>query len=284
MKNKTIQLISLAGLLLSIGRFTFADTNWTGTIDDDIGDAGNWSNLLPSSSNPGTISNGDTVVMESRSDLTGRSITVSGGSTILNPVTNSGLRWGNSEITLLSGGHLDSNTTSSVQMGREGVFANGETTILNMYTGSTATFDGNLNVGRETKATINQYGGTMTIAGYLSVPEIASGVQAGSVYNLSGGSVTADYFRYQNSLGGFFNFTTGSTGTFTVMQSSYDFESFIDEGGIRLNGNASSDLADFIIDTSVGGQTTLTVIPEPGTVTLVGLGVLSVACALRRRK
>ena len=278
--KKNTKLLALSSFTLALTALSaHAATTWTGTIDSDIGDAANWSNGLPSSTNLGTIDNGAIVEMESRSDLDGKYITVSGGSTILVPSGINGFRWGASEINLISGGNLDSDYTSSTQMGRNG------SPTLNLYSGSTATFASNLNVGREHIATVNQFGGTMLINGTLSVPENARGTANGSTYNLSGGNVTANYLLIDPNSSGtnYFNFTTGSTGSLTIVQGDFDFESFIDDGEIRINDNASSLFTDFKVDSSISGQTTLTVVPEPGTYALfTGVCALS-AIMLRRR-
>ena len=274
--HKFALLITCTALTTSM----FAQTTWTGTVDADIGDAANWSNGLPTSTNLGTLDNGDTVEMESRSDLDGLYITVSGGSTIYVPSGINGFRWGASEINLNSGGNLDSDYTSSTQMGRNGA------ATLNMYSGSIATFASNLNVGREHIATVNQYGGTMLIDGTLSVPENASGTAFGSVYNLSGGSVIANNLLIDpnSSETNYFNFTTGSTGSLTIIQSNFDFEDLINDGEIRINDNFNSLFADFVVDTSVGGQTTLSIVPEPSTYALLAGFCALGAIMLRRRR
>lgn len=278
--KKNTKLLALSSFTLALTALSaHAATTWTGAVDADIDDVANWSNGLPSSSNLGTLDNGDTVEMESRSDLDDKYITVSGGSTILVPSGINGFRWGASEINLIAGGNLDSDYTSSTQMGRNG------SATLNMYSGSNASFAANLNVGREHIATVNQFGGTMLIGGTLSVPENASGTANGSTYNLSGGSVTANNLLIDPNSSGtnYFNFTTGSTGSLTIVQGNFDFESLIDDGEIRINDNASSLFADFKVDSSVGGQTTLSLIPEPGTYALFA-GVCALSAIMLRRR
>ena len=79
-------------------------------------------------------------------------------------------------------------------------------------------------------------------------------------------------------------FTSGSTGSLTITEAGFDFESMVNAGEIRINGNATSVFADFAVDSSIGGQTTLSLIPEPGAYALLtGVCALS-AIMLRRRE
>lgn len=276
-----------------------ADTTWIGAATDaassDIGDAANWSHGLPTNSDPandgfiGLVGGSPvTVEMEDRHDLDDRNLTVSGGSTIhiANSLAGSaGFRWENSTLTL-NGGHLDVDYTGGAAViGRD---SDPNATILNINAGSTVDFAGTaVYLGRLSQGIVNQNGGSFSVAGTLGIQVLASGAVSGNVYNLSAGTVTAtnlvvNDFSKDNS--NYFNFTTGSTGTLTIIQSDFDFESFIDAGDIRINDNASSLFSDFKVDSSVGGQTTLSLIPEPGTYALfAGVCALS-AIMLRRRE
>lgn len=286
--TKLLALSSFTSALLALSAQAVT-TTWTGSVDADIGDASNWNNGLPNnSSDPvvdGIISNGATVLMESRQDLNGKDYTVSGGSTInleedfaTKYSTNAGFRWGNSTMTL-NGGHLDIDYTGTSDVGRGG------DVVLNMNAGSTVHFVGSVGLGRDGTATVNQSGGSFFVGGTLSIQVNANPVVSGNVFNLTGGTVTANNFIVNDNNGddsNYFNFTAGSTGTLTVAQSGFDFEGFIADGRIRLSDNLNSDFTAFAV-TSGADWTRLALVPEPSAYALLaGLCVLSTLMVRRR--
>jgi hypothetical protein len=278
----------------SLSRALFAvsangEVLWSGgAADDYIRDVDNWDGeALPTLVNPGMINNGDTAEVLGRTDLNGMDLTVSGGSTI-HAGSGVALRYGDGSITLNSG-HLDIEYGNISYLGR----ASGAGTI-NINSGSTATFAGSLSLGYTTQqGFVNQMGGSMDIGGTLYLQVNASfapdGPISGNVYTLSGGSVTAGDLNVspQGGTTDYFNFTTGSTGTLTITQSSFDFASYIADGEIRLNGNANSDYDDFVVTTgSTEGTdwTRLALIPEPSTSALLASLSALTAIMLRRRR
>jgi hypothetical protein len=291
---KKTTYLSLVGCSLSLAALSVhAATNWTGAVDADIGDSGNWDNGLPSNSsdpvNDGYIGlvggSPVTVELEGRLDMNNKNYTVSDGSTIYvtddypdNP--NEGFRWGNSTLTL-DAGNLAVDTAETSYFGRGG------DVTLNVNAGSTVSFVSSVYMGYDGQAIVNQTGGSVVIGGTLLLQYPYNADISGNVYNLTAGTVSLGGLSVNdenNDASNYFNFTDGSTGTLTITQSAFDFAAFIADGDIRINDNASSLLSDFIIDTSVSGQTTLSLIPEPGAYALLAGSCALGAMMMRRRR
>jgi hypothetical protein len=283
-KHPLLLALSLSLFALNVG----AQTVWTGTADSAVSNSGNWSAGLPNDTgaNDGIINNGDTVEMGSRDALDGKNYIVSGGSTIHGDSAMGSFRWNSGTITL-NGGNLDIDTTGENPIGRDA----GSITTLNINAGSTVTFAGTVSVGRQSQGIVNQNGGSFTVAGSLTIQSNSTPVVSNNVYNLSAGTVQATSLivndrNSDNS--NYFNFTTGSVGMLTILQSNFNFAAFITAGDIRINGNAASALSDFVIDESVLGQSTLSLvganIPEPSSFALLLGGVSLLAVTSRRRR
>lgn len=269
----------------------FAATTWTGAVDADIGNSANWNNGRPDNtvSNDGSIGlvggSAVTVEMEGRSDMNGGNYTVSNGSTIhsadvFSSGANSGFRWGNSTLTL-DGGHLDVDLTQTSYFGR-----GGEVT-LNMNAGSTVDFVDSVYVGYDSKGVVNQAGGSLVVGGTLTLQYLYNAYPSGNIYNLTAGAVTLGGLTVNDRNdddSNYFNFTTGSTGSLTIVGAASNyFDAFIAAGEIRIN-DATSTLAAFNVDTSVIGQATLSLVPEPSTYALIaGLCALGSIMIRRRR-
>ncbi|HBR92687.1 MAG TPA: hypothetical protein DEA90_00805 [Opitutae bacterium] len=273
-----------------------ADTTWIGAGTDaassDIGDAANWSDGLPTNSDPasegfiGLVGGSPvTVELESRSDLNGRNYTVSNGSTIHSvgdfpDTSNDGFRWGNSTLTL-DGGHLDIDSAETSYLGRGGAVT------IHMNAGSSLELGGTAYLGYDSTVVVNQNGGTTVVGGTMVLQWPYNADPSGNIFNLSAGTVTVGGLTVNDENGdssNYFNFTSGSTGSLTITEAGFDFESMVNAGEIRINGNATSVFADFAVDSSIGGQTTLSLIPEPGAYALLtGVCALS-AIMLRRRE
>lgn len=265
-----------------------AATTWNGNVDSDIVNAANWSNGLPTTSNEGIIDGNYTAEMLGRDDLDDANYVVSNGGTIHCADDISSFRWDDGTITLQSGGSLIIDYTGISSIGHVGTEF-GKTT-LNLYSGSTGYFAGGLAVGRYQQGFVNQYGGTLTIDGTMYVAANAASSVAGSIFNLYGGSVTAgDYdakhFNDPDNLN-HFNFGAGSSGSLTITQSVYDFQSLVGSGDIRVNNQVidESDFDNYFKVTNGVDSTTLSLIPETSAFALIaGFAAFGFMVFLRRR-
>jgi len=144
-----------------------------------------------------------------------------------------------------------------------------------------------LQVGKISQGIVNQNGGTVTLTGDLRL-SLDNTTSPASRYNLAAGTVTvAGAFSIGGTDAGidggsYFNFTEGSTGSITIMSDNYNFAGKINTGQVRLDDTAlTSEDSAWKIDNSVSGQTTLSVIPEPATLGLIGLSGASILIARR---
>jgi hypothetical protein len=143
-------------------------------------------------------------------------------------------------------------------------------TVSTLTLNDTASLSANhLQVGKISQGIVNQNGGTVTLTGDLRLG-LDAGAATASRYNLAAGTVTA---AGAFSVGGtdagadggtYFNFTADSTGSLVSSQSVEQLSTKIDAGQIRVADVAytSSD-AIWLMDSSVPGQTTLSLDPNP---------------------
>lgn len=161
----------------------------------------------------------------------------------------------------------------------------GDTSVLNIETGglfdtSAATGNGQrLYLGNASTGTgiINLNGGTFDGSG-LTNEFVFGRSGATGTFNISDG--TATFAAGPTFTNGTVNFTTGSTGSLTVTgQNQAYFESLFAAGNLTHNGSSSGTFSDLF---SVSGAT-LTAVPEPSSVALLGLGCLGLAFRRSRR-
>ena len=279
-----VYLLPITLITASLSAGTWDNNGGVG--DYDIGNSDNWSDdVLPDNvGNGGIINNGDTVTLGARQDMNGRNYTVSGGSKIYSvgdfpDTTNDGLRWGDSVLTL-NGGHLEVDSTETSYLGRGGAVT------MHMNAGASMSFGGTVYMGYDSAVVVNQAAGSMLVAGTLTLQWPYNIDPSGNVYNLGGGTVTAGSLTVNDENdddSNFFNFTTGSTGSLTITQALFDFETMIDAGEIRINGLAVASDSGAFKYTDGTGLRTLSLIPEPSSYALMA-GFLALASIMIRRR
>ena len=181
---------------------------------------------------------------------------------------------GGGTFTLLNEGSnniITQNTTTTIDIEAGSLIVERNTFLGNdgagnltfNLSGGVAQFDDNVGIGRDEATTlVTISGGSFNVDGVLSfdVPGGSGGVRPGF---------------------GTIDFTDGSTGSLTVAGlGEADFAAFVASGDITFDGAAVA-AADFGTTFSVSGST-LSVVPEPASLALVGLGALAMAGRRRR--
>lgn len=291
----------------------WADTLWTGAIDDDFNTAGNWTNGVPGATNPGWINSG-TVSVDStiNADITqngglmfldssqnfsgaGRTHDVLGGTLRLASGGNQAMRI--SGILNLNGGVMDAPVGIQATDGFQIMNAAGEVNFIGgthdldvgriwnedgavLLDGATL-YCGNIWLGDFT-ATATSYpsltlrdGSTLSGSGDLRF----IGNDYGTIVFESGANTMNMGNMYGGSVPSIaeINFLPGSVGSTMTVTGYTDWATAYANGDLLYDGsNADSFASRF----SVSGET-LTLIPEPGTMALMLTGVLGLL--LRRR-
>ena len=150
-----------------------------------------------------------------------------------------------------------------------------------MIWNSSGTLDGindfRLGYADNQKGFVTQNNGSILVGDELKM-------EFGSVFTIAGGSLTANRLTIVNTNPGedYVNFLTSGTGGTMYFRSDYvsELNTFITNGDIRIDG-ATANLSDFNISYD-GSKTSISAVPEPSSVALLGLGGL--ALLMRRRK
>lgn len=265
-----------------------AVVTWDG-IDGEYTVAANWdTDALPNTAGGDTaIINAGIVTYTPGGDLAihnGGELQINGGSW----TQVGGIAW-----MQLSGGNLTV-TGGTFNQGESGnMIRNADTTIS--VSGGTANLNGNLIYQPTAFGAVTVSGtGTLNVAGEFKPIE---------TFTMSGGTLTAELISFADGPGGIdlaggtivvngaggnsgfygadatkaLNFTTGSSGvlffeSYTLAELSSD--GFLSNNTIQYNGTV--DAASFTAVEVDGGVAVSLVVPEPGSLALIGLGVLAV--------
>jgi len=214
------------------------------------------------------------------SQLNSTSLVLNNGATLTNPATLNAI---GATVVLNQNSSFDS-TGQIIAWGQN------DGTVSTLTLNDTAILSAlNLQVGKISQGIVNQNGGTVTLSNGLSLGSGATASTA-SRYNLAAGTVSAANWISVVSTdagadgGTYFNFTTGSTGSLTIVASGYVFADAINAGKIRFNDTAYTSVDAIWVITDDGSSTTLSVIPEPSASALfVGISLLAVGIARRKR-
>ena len=281
-------LLLAACFVLAGGASSLADTHLLNG-GDPLAEGG-WTNGLPTAANPGFVNSGVTGTFASgaNSSEAGMDITIQGGT-----------------LQKTDSGHVTFNSLNSFSM-TSGVFSGAVSSskVLSFIEGSfnlsggAFSWNGDVAFRGNTTGALGMSGGTMTVTSEIYLQRTMS-------FDLSGGHLTTGLLHFwQNTPT--FTFTSGSDGILTInnavdfnVAGAFDFEDATVTGSIDITNPAfdpasyetwytegkllfgGSNAAAFSEVFEVTGST-LTVIPEPGTLGLLG-GFPALILFVRRR-
>lgn len=268
MKNQLIQTIAALGALALAGPASAA-TTFLATIDNNLRTAGNWSNGIPAVGNDGTIAIDGTTAGSGFADWGGATVIQTAGTwtctTDFGPRAVSYTMNGGT-ITAVDDVFAHTGTftfnAGSTVIANDLFWANASgTLIINGGTHTAKRF------GSDASAFANVLGGTITAG--------TNGIVLSGVANTIGGSAVIS--TTGNMSGANVDVLSGWTGSLTVGGMT-DWKAYVTSGWTL--DNVAIDSTSFDNNFSVTGNT-LTVIPEPSSLALLGLGGLAL---LRRRR
>lgn len=283
-----------------------AATNFTNADpgDSKLITAGNWDSGLPnSSSNLGTIGDGDSAAMNESDAVTGYFMRLEGTGSVTGSGLNQGTlnggeltidggSWSASRGTNLSNGQLVTLNSGSWTMQDRTTVVNSSTFTIN---GGTATF--NSGFSTQNSGTINVNGGTVVGKAWLQ------SFGSGGTVNFNGGTSTgtswaptnASTMNFGGSIAGSFTLDTytstqttidwfnGSLMELTIVGADATFyEGLYTAGDLLFEGANPGTFGDSPFQ--VTGETlSLAAIPEPSSSALVALGMVALVSLRKRR-
>lgn len=277
-------MTGLMGLNTAVIQAAVITNIWTGSTSSAVDNNDNWSGYLnPLGYAVAADGNGDTHVGVINNNGTTAPVISWGGqinNTVLT-VNNSAVITQTSALNTV-GVTLTLNNNAAYNAGANIVLIGSATTASTLTINDSATLGAfYIQIGKAAQGIVNQNGGSVTLTNL----QLGVGTPAATAsrYNFSAGSLTVEtgfYFGASDAGadgGTYFNFTEGNTGTFTIMADNFDFAKHINAGRIRCNDTKYS-ATDSIwnIDTSVAGQTTLSMVPEPRGMSLFVLGTAGI--------
>lgn len=268
-------------------------TLWTGSVDSDFSNAGNWDNGTPGNTDQlATMNNGDIINLSANHIGTNTYNLVVGGNSVLNAsadFTATGITIQNTGTVNLTGGSFTLPKTSASNNGQ------GAAGILNINNGGTLDISGGTHLFNERSA-VN---GTFRVNGSAATIRMNQIGTANGTFDFvldSGGvsTITGDLGFSWLNIGTASVTVDGSAfngnGSFTLFDSN-EFGAMMDATDITVSGLGVEGV-DWTLDiTDVAGGSglrdtvvlnVLNVVPEPNSVAL--LGVACVGLLFRRRR
>jgi hypothetical protein len=257
-------------------------TEYRGVDGGDWNIAANWSNGVPLQLDPLGGPQGaffGKAGFKGWSSNNGKSPGLYAGTVNVDQIVVGGVTPGAAQYGYLN---IDGGTLNVSEFGHlgNGATDNGTITINSgtLNCGTMIPSLGNLKVGFNGTGTLNMNGGVLNLTTYLGIAD-GTGATANGTVNLNGGVINATDLRMRfNNIGGqqaFLVIKDGLLKLTNAVDLTGKIEGWIDNGWIK---GATGYVAETVY---ANGVTTVYATPEPATMSLLGLGLLSI---LRRKK